>query len=87
MAEDRTAAISAVKGSRWAIFARAAETSSGGLAVRDFAHTIGRLISALDDRNVGAAMYLLEALPGSSGPGHGPVQDRTVRRKCVGCGE
>jgi hypothetical protein len=86
MAEDRTAAISAAKG-RWrAIFARPDETS-GGAAVRDFADTIGRLISALDDRNVGAAMCLLEPPPGSPGPGHTPVQDRSIRRKCVGCGE
>ena len=44
--------------------------------------TIGRLISVLDDRNVSAAIRVLEP------PGESSDHERESRRpRCVGCGE
>ena len=87
MAKDRSAAMSALMRCWRAIFAGPDAAQSGGGAHRNSAHTIGALISALNDRNVSAALCLLE--PSAAGPGlrGSPDDGGSTRRKCVGCGE
>ena len=83
--KDRMVAIAAAIRRARAAFARSEALPAGVRARRNSVHTIGQLISALNDRDVGAAMCLLEPHAESSEPWRRP--DGAARRRCVGCGE
>ena len=78
---DAMAALSEALRRARAVFRRPEAAPAGGNARRNSAHTIGQLIAALNDRNVAAALCLLEPSAEGSGISHGQT------RKCVGCGE
>jgi hypothetical protein len=85
--KDPMVAISAAIRRARTVFTRPEALPADVAARRNSAHTIGQLISALNDRNVGAAMCLLEPQAESSEPWRRPDHDGSARRRCVGCGE
>ena len=86
MKDAMTALSAAVRAAR-TVFTRSEAARLGGRARRNSAYTIGQLISALNDRNVAAALCLLEAPIEGSGNSRGPDYGVSTRRKCIGCGE
>jgi hypothetical protein len=80
MKDAMAALLAAIRRAR-ATLTRPGAAQLGGRARRNSAHTIGQLISALNDRNVAAALCLLEP------PAEGSENSHGQTRKCVGCGE